>query len=91
MRRRPSICDACARLQQRANPGAETSLDTWIPYCDAFPDRVPAEIYTGGFDHREPFEGDRGIRFEMRPGGERALASYERAQARKREAQSQDG
>jgi hypothetical protein len=91
MRRRPSICDACVRLQQRANPGAATSADTWIPYCDAFPDRVPGEIYTGGFDHRQPFEGDHGIRFEQRPGGERALASYERSQARRREAEQRGG
>ncbi|TDC73621.1 hypothetical protein [Actinomadura sp. 7K507] len=65
------------RLQKRSKPEAETSLDRWIPYCDAFPDRVPNEIYRAGFDHRQPFEGDRGIRFELRPGGERALAAYE--------------
>lgn len=92
MRRRPNICDACVRLQQRSNPEATTSLDRWIPYCDAFPERVPNEIYRAGFDHRNPFEGDRGIRFELRPGSERALAAYESSIAlrerQRREAQN---
>jgi hypothetical protein len=83
MRRRPNICDACVRLRKRSNPESETSLDRWIPYCDAFPERVPNEIYRAGFDHRNPFEGDHGIRFELRPGGERALAAYESSVARK--------
>jgi hypothetical protein len=83
MRRRPNICDACVRLRKRSNPGSETSLDRWIPYCEAFPEEIPDEIYRGGFDHRNPYEGDRGIRFELRPGGERALAAYESAAARK--------
>ncbi|MEO3826949.1 hypothetical protein [Actinomadura sp. B10D3] len=91
MRRRPNICDACVRLQKRSNPDAQTSLDRWIPYCDAFPEGVPNEIYRNGFDHRNPFEGDRGIRFELRPGGERALAAYESAAARKQNAASGQG
>ena len=32
--------------------------------CDAFPDKIPHEIFTGLHDHLEPFEGDRGIRWE---------------------------
>lgn len=88
MRRKPNICDACVRLKKRSNPEAESSLDRWIPYCDAFPDRVPNEIYRGGFDHRNPFEGDRGIRFELRPGGERALAAYEASVARRQSARN---
>jgi hypothetical protein len=31
--------------------------------CVAFPKGVPAEIIHGRFDHRQPFEGDGGIRF----------------------------
>ncbi len=40
--------------------------------CDAFPapDSIPMEIWIGDSDHREPYPGDRGIRFEMTPGRE---------------------
>ncbi|WP_131736233.1 hypothetical protein [Actinomadura roseirufa] len=93
MRRGPSICDACARLRQRADPEALTSAGAWIPYCDAFPERVPGEIYVGGFDHRQPYEGDDGVRFEMRQGGERVLNAYEafRALRRRRAERASDG
>lgn len=64
-------------------------MDVWIPYCDAFPERIPGEIYVGGFDHRQPFEGDNGIRFELRPGGEKALAAYESSLARRRQREEQ--
>ena len=32
--------------------------------CDAFPEAVPHEIIRGEHDHREPYKGDNGIRFE---------------------------
>lgn len=88
MRRKPNICDACVRLRKRSGPEAETSLARWIPYCDAFPERVPNEIYLAGFDHRQPFEGDGDVRFELRPGGERALAAYEASIARRQSARA---
>ena len=34
--------------------------------CDAFPDGVPLEIAAGEHDHRVPFPGDNGIRFEAK-------------------------
>jgi hypothetical protein len=32
--------------------------------CDAFPEGIPAEIALGG-DHREPVDGDHGLRFKL--------------------------
>ncbi len=50
------------------------------PVCAAFPGlhrnavgefveapTIPSAIYTGDFDHRLPYEGDNGIRFEPEP------------------------
>ena len=32
--------------------------------CDAYPKGIPVKILTGEHDHREPYKGDDGIRFE---------------------------
>jgi hypothetical protein len=38
--------------------------------CEAFPDGIPDDLLFALRDHREPYEGDRGIRFELKPGEE---------------------
>ena len=35
--------------------------------CDAFPEGIPRSIFSAGYDHREPFPNDNGIKFEVRP------------------------
>jgi hypothetical protein len=39
-----------------------------VPTCAAFPNGIPVRILDHGFDHRKPYKGDNGIRFESRDG-----------------------
>lgn len=45
------LCDLCKHSQRNGT-------------CAAFPDRIPDAIREG-VDHRMPFPGDHGIRFEL--------------------------
>jgi hypothetical protein len=56
--RRPA-CFECVHLHT-GDPGTLT--------CDAFPQGIPDPIYFEGVDHRQPFPGDHGIRWEPKPG-----------------------
>lgn len=44
--------------------------------CDAFPDGIPDEILRNDADHRKPFKGDRGVRFN--PKNEKAKREIKR-------------
>lgn len=46
------ICDKCKHVFEDGNS------------CKAFPKEIPLSILIGEFDHRKPYEGDKGIQFE---------------------------
>ena len=50
-----SMCHGCAYFR-----------DAKQGMCDAFPDQIPNEIWSGKVGHDKPFPGDRGIRFQPR-------------------------
>lgn len=59
----PPICKECLHLRSMRNSR-----------CDAFPDGIPRDILDSKQDHREPVNGDHGIRFKPRSGNSRLYA-----------------
>ena len=55
------ICTYCAHL-----------TNGFRRQCHAFPAGIPLPIWLGQNDHREPYPGDHGIRFEAVPQVDRA-------------------
>jgi hypothetical protein len=54
------LCNCCTRRHKGTHP----------PTCDAFPERIPTDIRLMRADHRQPYDGDNGIRFELVEGME---------------------
>src|SRR4051812_16133125 len=75
-----TICAACTRLKITSNPDQDgrSPYTTFIRFCAAFPDGIPDDIDLGGFDHRLPYPGDQGLRFEFEEGKKILLDGYER-------------
>ena len=69
----PEIGEQCSRCRHligivTAPPKDQMEGESRI-VCDAFPKRgIPARILADRFDHRRPYPGDHGIRFEPYPG-----------------------
>ncbi len=59
----PPMCLFCAHYRGVRNGG--------VPRCAAYPEQIPDAIYDEYADHRLPFAGDNGIRFQ--PDGDDAV------------------
>lgn len=55
------MCGACKHLL--CVPGGCLATGAWA--CDAFPLGIPHGILASGWDHREPYDGDHRIQFEL--------------------------
>lgn len=62
-----SQCGTCQRLRSPFDRDRDT-FGTGGPWCAAFPDTIPAEIFDNRVDHREPVDGDHGLQWLPRPG-----------------------
>lgn len=67
------ICESCVHL----GPGPTGFGHA----CAAFPGGIPHDIYPLGYDHRQPYAGDGGVRWALDPslGAAERLAAYEAA------------
>lgn len=72
----PNICAACTRLDRKGIGDREIPAGN-TPTCEAFPDGIPAKIWYDGRDHRQPYRGDGGVRFELDLSRRRFLEVYE--------------
>jgi hypothetical protein len=59
------VVSQCQLCRHRARPAS-------FPVCKAFPGAIPQELLDNEADHRRPFEGDDGVRFEPRDGASTA-------------------
>ncbi|MGI5180295.1 hypothetical protein ACQEVZ_28650 [Dactylosporangium sp. CA-152071] len=53
-------CWACRHYRSWVESPAHLRTST----CAAFPEGIPQTIFFGGADHREPYLGDNGVRWE---------------------------
>lgn len=54
-----TMCLQCAHFEE-----ASPIDDKDFPTCAAFPQGIPDDIIRRGFDHRQEYPGDGGVRFE---------------------------
>lgn len=57
-----SQCDTCTRYRTAFDrPDGDFSGPV---FCAAFPDGIPARVFDNSLDHRQPVDGDHGLRWE---------------------------
>ena len=61
----PPQCLACRHLHK---PGVST--------CAAFPKGIPKKILANDGDHRKPWPGDGGVRFEQDPSSKLTISDF---------------
>lgn len=83
MTTRASLCNGCEYYRSAGALSSTTLADAFAPAtCLAFPKAIPAEIFDGSVDHRQPFPGDHGIQFvEKIPG---TASTYDASRKRSR-------
>jgi hypothetical protein len=57
-------------------------------WCAAFPAGIPEQVYFNELDHRQPVDGDHGIRFLVRAGDEYPQYALDIVQKQMREART---
>lgn len=63
-----SQCATCVHMRSPFSvPRAERPAG---PFCAAFPEGIPDRIYHNGGDHRQPVDGDHGVRWASKDGAE---------------------
>ena len=60
-----SLCWGCSRILD----GAGYDDGDLTGQCEAFPEGIPMPVFAGGHDHRHPYPGDKGLRFDPLPDG----------------------